>query len=292
MASQAMPGLPVQFASDTYYELDRADFFRDEAKKRADGTQSAGGGFKTSTSPYSVDVWAFHKDVTDRQRANADSQIMLDNSATQYVMHKLLIRKERQFVDTWFKTGVWDNNVDGGDWTGTSADPIEEIRTAIRTVQGKTGFKPNRLLFSRLAWDYFVDNDAVLERILGGATVDRPAFVKRQMVANEFEIDWVGVLEAVYNSAEEGATESTGFVSSAAQVLIYYAPMSVGSTQEPTAGVVFNWTGFMGATNNGLRVKKFRRPEEFETDRIEGQMAFDMKTTGSELGYMLHSLGS
>ena len=50
VAQRAMPDLPVQKQSDLYWEFDRADFFRDEAEERADGAESAGGGFGLSST--------------------------------------------------------------------------------------------------------------------------------------------------------------------------------------------------------------------------------------------------
>jgi hypothetical protein len=66
IATRAFPNAPVTKQSDLYYEFNRGDFYRDEAQERADGTESAGGGFRLSTNPYFARVYAFHKDVTDR----------------------------------------------------------------------------------------------------------------------------------------------------------------------------------------------------------------------------------
>lgn len=290
---RAMPQLPVAKQSDLYYEFSRADFYRDEAEKRADGAESAGGGFALSTNPYFADVWAFHKDVTDRQRANQDSPVQLDNSATQFVTQKLMLRRENEFLSTFFIPNLWFNGTAAASagttpvnkWDTATGDPIKDMRDGIRAVQGITGFRPNRTLFSRDAWDTFLDNDAVLDRIVGGATVDIPAAVMRRLVAQLLEIDMVEVSDSVVNSAVRGATEATAFAGGAEQVLIYYAPLSV-SLEEPTAGVAFNWTGLLGNTDNGMRIKRIRS-ELTESDRIEGQMAFDNKVVAPELGYLI-----
>lgn len=293
VSGSSMPGLPVSFQSDLYYKFSRADFFRNEAQKRADGAESAGGGFKVSTDNYYTDVWAFHKDVSDRQRANQDSQIKLDESATQFVTLKLMLRKESEFNSTFFAPGIWATNNDTPDWTSASSDPIVDLRAAIQTIQGSTGFRPNRILMSRIAWDIFQDNDAVLDRIIGGATRDTPAMVMRQLIAALFEIDQVSVTESVVNlgvrATDADENEDTKFAVNGAQVLVHYAPMSP-SAEEPTSGIVFNWTGFMGATNDGMRIRRYRMAEERAATRIEGDMAFDMKVIAPELGYFLHEL--
>jgi hypothetical protein len=107
VALRAFPNAPVANQSDLYYVFDRDDFFRDDAKERADGAESAGGGFDLSTAPYFAKVYAYHKDVTDRQRANQDSPVQLDQSAVQFVTHKMLIRRELLMQSTMFTSGVW-----------------------------------------------------------------------------------------------------------------------------------------------------------------------------------------
>ena len=133
----AMPNAPVAKQADLYYEFSRADFFRDEAAERADGAESAGGGFTLSTSPYFANVFAFHKDVTDRQRANADGVVRLDQSVAQFVSLKLMIRREVLFANTFFVAGQWgtDDNVN---WSGAST-PISDVRVAISAVHAATG---------------------------------------------------------------------------------------------------------------------------------------------------------
>jgi len=286
---RAMPNIPVSMQSDLYYVFSRADFYRDQAEERADGAESAGGGFTLSTDPYFCRVYAFHKDVTDRQRANQDPAVQLDNSATQYVSHKLLILRERLFLNAYLNnTGVWgtDQNVN---WLPAGSNPITDLRTAIQTVHANTGFRPNKMLISRTGFDTLLDNDEIIARISGGATNALPAIVQRQLLAQLFELDEIFVADSVSNTAAEGATESTGFQASD-NALVYYAPNTVG-LEEPTAGLQFSWSGLMGNTENGMRIKRFRM-EANEADRIEGQMSFDYKVVSSDLGYLFTSVSS
>ena len=285
---RAFPNLPVAKQSDLYYTFSRADFYRDEAEVRADGTQSQGGGFTLSTDPYFAQVYAFHHLVTDRQRANQDDVINLDESATQYITHKLLIRRERQMVTNLFSASLWgtDQNVN---WSLTTADPIGDVRTGVRTVLQNTGYKPNKMLIGRQGFDTLLDNDAILARITGGSTRELPAMVMRTLLAQLFELDEIFVMDSVVNTALPGATESTSFIGGD-NALVYYAPDSVGMN-EPSAGVQFSWTGFLGATGAGMRIRRFRE-ESFNADKVEGEMAFDFKLVAPELGYFFTSVSS
>jgi len=279
---RAFPNMPVAHKSNTYHIFDKGDFFRDEAKERAPGTESAGGGFALSQDTYTATTRAFHKDISDEERANQDPSVNLELSSTQYVMQKMLISRERAIAATALATsGTWTTNVNG-DWIAAASDPIADVRTAKRTVQGLTGLRPNRMLIGRQAYDTLTDNDALLSRITGGANNAMPAMVLRTLIANLLELDEIFVVDGIFNSAVRGATDSMSFIGGDTAV-VYYAPQAANSSTA-SAGVQFSWTGALGNTANGIRIKRFRQ-ENLESDRIEGQMSFDFKITGADLGY-------
>ena len=291
IAQRAMPNLTVSKQSDLYYVFNRADFLRDEAQLRADGTESAGGGFRLSTDTYFANVYAWHKDVTDRQRANADNQVALDQSATSWVTQKLLIKREILFQQAFFAASVWATDVTPTTlWDAASSDPIDDIRTGKRVVQLNTGFRPNRMLIGRTCYDALLDNDAILDRITGGATTAIPALVMKQKLTELLELDEILIMDAIYNSAKIDKTDpdvaTYNFVGDK-DALLYYAPATV-SLDEPTAGVQFSWNGYLGATSSGQRISRFRADLR-QADRIEGEMAFDYKVTGTELGYFFEA---
>jgi hypothetical protein len=94
IASQVFPDVPVNKQSDRFYTYDRGNFNRDEAEKRAPGSESAGGGYTIDNTPtYFCDVWAFHKDIPDQVRDNSDAVLDPDREGTEYTTQKLLIRK-------------------------------------------------------------------------------------------------------------------------------------------------------------------------------------------------------
>lgn len=295
---RAMPNLPVAKQSDLYYVFDKGDFYRDNAEERADGAESSGSGFTLSTAPYFARVYAHHKDVTDRQRSNQDPGVQLDQSATQFVTSKLMIRREAIFqneflnntASQWFNGGT-AADVDGQNvnWLTAGSNPISDVRAAISGVHAVTGFRPNKMLIGRTAWDTLIDNDEILARITGGATISQPAEVTRRLVAQLFELEEIFVMDAVRNTALEGAADVIGFVGGD-DAMVYYAPNSVG-LEEPTAGIQFSWTGLLGNTGNGMRIKKFRM-EPNEADRVEGQMSFDYKVTAPELGHLFISVSA
>lgn len=291
VANMAFPNIPSAKQSDLYYVFDRDDYYRDEAAIREDGTESAGGGFKLSTESFRAEVFAFHKLVTDRQRSNQDDAIRLDESATRYVTQKHLIRRERAMVDALFTAARWGSyTAPNVNWSGGTDDPIVQVRTAIRTVQENTGYRPNKILIGRHAYDTLLDNDSILARITGGAMNAMPAQVQRELLAMIFEVNRVMVVDAMFTSTPEGdSTPSRQFIGGD-NMLVYYAPDSVGMF-EPTAGTRFDWTGYMGDAGDGIIISNIR-DEHKKADKIEGEMAFDFKQTGVDLGYFFSSVSN
>lgn len=282
VALRAIPLLPVAHQADSYYQFSRADFFRDEAVERADGTESQGSGFGLTTDTYNAKVYAFHKDVTDRQRRNQDSQVRLEQSATEFVSLKMMLARERLFTTVMLGTSIWATETTTAVAWDAAGDPITEIRDQKRTIKGLTGFMPNKMLMGRATYDAILDNLLVLDRIIGGATTSIPALLQKQRLLALLELEDIHVADSVVNSAIRGATESTAFLVGDV-ALLYYAPASP-SLDSPTSAQNFSWTGLTGASASGMSISRFRM-EQLKADRIEGEMAFDYKVTANELGH-------
>src|SRR5687767_4466913 len=92
IATKVFKPVPVEKQSGKYFTFTKADWFRDEAKPRADATESAGTGFGLSTASYSCDVFALHKDIGEQARANADPGIDLERATTEFITQRMLLR--------------------------------------------------------------------------------------------------------------------------------------------------------------------------------------------------------
>jgi hypothetical protein len=295
VATRAMPNLPVQFQSDLYWIYNIGDMNRRPGASgvnglvRADGTESAGSQFRVTTANYAALVRALHKDVSDRQRANSEDGIDLDRDAAQFVAQQLLIEREILFSNTYMQAGIWTASDQNVNWSGTTSDPMLDIRAGIRTVHGRTGYRPNKMVIGRSGYDTLLENDAVIARINGSTDPNRPAIATRALLAQLFELEEIFVMDGVVNSAIEGATDALAFIAPD-NALLYYAPPSAAMTTV-TAGMQFSWAGYTGATPAGFRVKRFRM-EQLASDRIEGEMAFDYRVTSAALGYLFTSVSA
>lgn len=293
VAARVFPNIPVGKQADRYYTYDRGDFNRDEMEKRAPATESAGGSYNLDNSPnYFADVWAFHKDVPDQVRSNSDAVLNPDRDATEYVTQKALIRREKIWAANYFTTGKWTTDITGVaaapgagqvlQWNDANSTPIQDIRTGKRTVLESTGFKPNTLVLGKAVYDYLIDHPDIIDRVKYGQTAGNPATAGVEALMKLFEIERILVMEGVENTAKEGATAVHAFIGGKSALLCYAAPRP--GLLVPSAGYTFSWTGFLGAGQEGNRIKRFRM-EHLEADRVEIQMAFDSKLVAADLGY-------
>lgn len=292
IADRVFPNIPVQKQSDRYYTYERGEFNRDEMQERAPGTESAGGSYSIDNTPtYFCTKYAYHKDIPDEVRANADAVLNPDNEAVEYVTYKALIHRENIWVDKFFKTGVWTNDLDGVaaspggnqflQWSDAGSDPIADIRTYKTTVLESTGFEPNTLVLGKRVYDKLLDHPDIIDRIKYGQTAGKPAMANETILAQLFEVDRLLVMKSINNTAKKGQAASHSFIGGKHALLCYSAPSP--GLMVPSAGYTFSWTGMVNAGVMGNRIKRFRL-ERNEVDRIEIQMAFDMKLIAPDLG--------
>ena len=308
VASQVFPNIPVGKQSDAYFTYDRGEFNRDEMEERAPGTESSGGSYQIGTDTYFARTRAYHKDVPDQVRANADDPISLDREATEFITRKGLIKREVTWAAAYFTAGdpgdTWTFDVDGAAarsaafdptsaanndvifWDDASSTPIEDIRLLKRHVLESTGFMPNTLTLGRAVFDALIDHPDIVGRLDRGQT-DGPAKATRDSLAALFEVENVLVMDAIQNTAKEGQTAVHAFIGGK-HALLSYRPTTPG-IMTPSAGYTFSWTGFLGTGADGMRIKRFRMVH-LESDRVEIDMSYDQKKVSADLGAFFGSI--
>ena len=284
IADKVFPIVPVAKQSDRYFTFPKGQWFRTEAQQRGLSQESAGSGFDVDKdATYNALVQALHKDVDDQLRANQDAPLNLDAAATEFVTRGLLLKRERDWVTNYFTTSVWTGSVGGGDitpnpkWDAADSTPIQDIRTQMGSVKVKTGFRPNTLVLSEQVWMAVQDNADFLDRI----AITQRKIVTTDLLATVLGIDKVLIAGAIQNVALEGATDDMEWMFGKQAMVCYSAPRP--SLMHPTAGYTFSWNGYLGASQAGLRMLRFRM-QNIRSDRVEGEMAYDLKLVAAELG--------
>lgn len=292
VADKVFPNIPVSMQSDRYYTYDRGYLNRDEMQVRAPGAESAGGDYAVDNTPtYFAQVYAFHHDIDDQRRANEDSVLDADREAVLICNLKAMIKREKLWASKYFTTSVWTTDKQGVNsgptgtqflqWDDAASTPIEDLRAAITAQKLLTGIKPNTIVMGAQVFDALIDHPDIVDRVKYGQTPGSPATIETSDLAAILKIPRIFVMEAVENTAAEGATYSGAFIGGKSLLLCHAAP-SPGK-MIPTAGYTFSWNGYLGASSMGGRIKKFRL-ERNAADRIEMEMAFDQKLVTADMG--------
>ena len=290
ISRRAFPVVSVAKQSGKYAEFDRGDFLRDEAERRAPGTESAGGGYRVSQSSFDAAYYAFHKDVADQDRRLADDPFRPDADAAVWLAQKALIREERQFMTDFFTTSVWTGSSSGSDlvagtdftaWDDDTSDPIGNVADEAAEVESNTGLLPNKLIVNRRGWKALKNHPDIVDRVKHTSA----ASITTDTVAALMDLDEILVAAGVHNSADEGATVSADYIAGD-HALLVYAPESPGMYL-PSAGYTFLLDGI----DNGMTVSSFRM-EHLKSDRHEIEWAFDQVLVSGVLGVFFQNVVS
>ena len=287
VAHKVFPVVPVAKQSDIYYTYSAADFRRSEARLRAPGTESAGSGYSLdSSNTYFCHVNAVHKDIDDQIRANAEAVLDMDRDATEYIMQQLLLKREKDWADTFFGASTWTGGTSQDldvNWSASDATPVADVQQQKMSILQKTGYMPNVLVCGADAYSTLINSDDVVDRI----KYTQRGVLGPDLLAGVLGVDKVYVMYAGENTAAEGQTASNSFIGTTGTCVLLYAAKAP-SLLHASAGYTFTWSGYTGA-QDGQRISRFRM-DHLRADRIEGELAYDQKLISADLGHRWESV--
>jgi hypothetical protein len=295
IADKVFPVVGVDRQSDKYYIYDRANMNRTgDVAKLAPRTEVNRIGQAISNDSYYADVYGLGMDFDEQTLANEDAALDIRASGAQTLVNRLMIHREEQFADTFFKAGVWGTDSTPTNlWSDyTNSTPIKDVTNARRTMQLKSGgFKPNTMVVGKEVRDVLINHPDILARLNGGATVNNTAMITDAKLAEIFEVENFYVMEAVKNTSVEGVAESNAFIG-ADHALLVHGPRNAG-LMTPAAGLTFAWNNIPSANNLGITVESFSDDalkRQQVAEHIQVKMAYDMKVTGADLGYLFEQV--
>lgn len=280
IADDVFPVVRVGKQSDKYYTFPLGEWFRDEAKRRAPGSPSEGGGFPLSTDTYFAEERAYHTVLDDETRDNADAVLAIETAKTNFVTEKILIWLERLVADLCFTAANWGSSttLSGTDqWSDyDNSDPVANLETAIDTVEDATGQLANTVAIGKAVWRKLKHHPQLLDRLpttgLKTATVDTLKAL--------LGVDRVLIGNALHNNAKRGAANSLTQIWGKHVWVGHVAPSP--GRMVPSAGYAFCWP-----RNGQLRGVRRWRYEDGHADKIEAFQSLDAKVTGTDLGYVI-----
>lgn len=304
VADKVFPVVPVQKQGDRYYVYSKADLMRIDVQERAPSTESAGSGYDLDNTPtYFAKKYALHKDIDDDMRANQDSVLDADRDATTYLTQNHMMKRDKVFTAAALAGSIWTGSTgigggaDGADlvgagaagsnapkyWSSSGSTPIQDVETQKTGLLKATGRKANVMVVGTEVWAYLRNHADILARI----QYSQLGLITEDLVAKVFGIEKLIVAEAVENTAKKGQTASMSFITGKHALLCHVTKSP--SLLTPTAGYIFGWKGLLGASAYAPTISKFRM-EHLKSDRVEAEMAFDIKVVCPDLGVFFQGI--
>lgn len=299
-ANLLSPIVPVSKQTNKYLSFSKADMHRDSVKLRTPGSEFARVGYNVSSASYTAEQYGLEHAIPDEIRSNADYDV--ERMGVQILMNKFLIKRERKWCSQFLLGSTWGRDVAGQAgapdtsgtqhyfWDGANADIIGDLSLQCDYVESQTGFRPNRFVCSPAIARVMRNDSDIVDRhkYTGAGPVNMDAIAALCGIGSEEDPGKIVVLNAVYNSANEGATASMGWMLSDVGLLMYVAPSP--SMDQPSATYTFSFSEFDKVRQSGGAAISTWRDESKKSDILRGEMFFDMKLVASDCGVYFSNL--
>ena len=303
IAHRIFPRVNVKHLSDKFDYYPAGYFMRINDERRAEEAVANRVNYNVSRKAYICEDYALRTFISDKKRANVDSQRSLDTEATRLVVESMKTAAEARFVKAFMEKGIW-----GADWTGAasadesqkkfvkfsdaSSDPIVFFKKLSQDMLLRGLRRPNTAIITRDVWDVLTEHPDIMDRIKYGGTPASPAKISAAAVASLLELDRIEIMDSVYNAAPDGVMDENGLPPTDYQfmctgkILLMNLDMRTG-TMAANAAVTFvpNWLG--AGTNGAPVIRKYRESDAVRGDWIEGEWAYDQRVVCPDLGILL-----
>jgi hypothetical protein len=276
ICQKVFPKVPVQKQSDLYWKWSKSDWRRTDVVRRAPGTESAGVGWNYQTDSYFAHVYAVHRDIDDQVRANADSNFSLDSDSTKFLTNQMLLKRELDWANTYFKTGVWTTEYTGVasgpttnqflQWNDAASDPIKDFTNWKNAYRLLTGYAPSFAVMGIDVLKELKSHPDIIDRI----KYTQRGVVTEELLASLFDIPKLLVSYASHTTNND-------------------LRINDAKAQDAASTYTFVWNGYHGGNSEGIRMKQFRM-EHIASDRLECEMTYDMKVVAADMGIFFNTV--
>ena len=303
VAHRFFPVVSVNYASDQFDFYPSGYFNRIHDTLRGEESKANSISYKVISKNYSCGEDALRTFISDRKRANADSQRRLDQEASILVTNAMLLKKEKEFVETFMKPGVWSTDYTGANsspsgkqflkWSDAASDPVKDIGL-IRMEMIRAGKRrPNKGIMTLDVYETLRNHPDILDRIKYTGSSTSPAMASVRALAELFELDEILIMQTVVNVAADGVEDSNGlpptddqFLTSK-KFLLGYVQESAG-LMAPIAGATFLHNRYISqGVQGGPAIRRYRENPAIKGEYIEAEMSMDQRIIAPDLGCLL-----
>ncbi len=280
IADKIFPEFAVKKQSGKHFIYDKGRFRINDSLRAAGSNSNEVTLNLTTGSAYFCDDHALRQFVPDEDVDNAITPTTPFIDATENATDMLSVSKEKALADYMANTGNLTQNttLSGTDqWSDFSnSDPFTDIETAKATVHASIFKKPNVLILGKQVYDKLKHHPDLLDRV----KYSQKGVITIDLLKELFDVDYVLIGAAGYNSAAEGQTDSMSYVWGKNAWLCYIAPKI--TKKMVTFGLTYTW--------KKKKVEKLRGTDEEDRKgtyvRI-GNMYYDQQAVTVLAAYLI-----
>lgn len=272
--NDVFPSVPVKKTSDVYRTYTRAWQIPETA--RALGAVANVHEFQVSTAQYKLEKHALKGFVPDTAAENYDITDLRADTTIE-LTEKIMMRKEAQCAQQFLTNTSWSLGVSlaaDDTWLTGSAKPIPLFDTAVATVMGNAGVKPNYGIIPMESYVPLKNHTTVVDRVKYTSKE-----INEAIVGAMIGIPQLLIPNVYYDSGAVGATSVIGNIWKTDFAFIGYKPANPGFYQL-SAGYMFQ--------KAKAPVRRWRE-EERESEAIEVDVEFQFKIVASLAGYYINN---
>lgn len=254
--------LPVDDDAGKYHEINMDDVMRDEMRERAPGATIEQVDWKVGDASYMTKQYAFGQKLPEEYTAKGYPALPIEEAANAIANERAMVSMEVRFANAAWKTGVWGRDLAGDTsdvadvsyvaWNRSASKPIHNLRAEARRMKRVGWRRPNTLALGAKVAEDLLTNDQIIGRLNNGQTPGGPAEASLADLAKLFRVGRVVVADAVYNSANQGATADKDFILNERSAWLgYVAPKMTKFTL--SSATTITWRRLAG-NDQGVRV--------------------------------------
>lgn len=281
-ARRVLAPVAINTPEGKYRKLDRNFFFSDGLLRRAPGDTFSKSGYNVEATPFVTKQWGLEHAIPTEHDAASVLPLSLHQLAGEFLASRSANRHEREFAQKFMaNNGAWANSSSPTDWDDSGGLPITNVQTAITTIEGATGTRPNSILMAGRVYDALLNNPEILARMQ--YTVTRTQENVAALIGSILGVDNVYVSRASYNSAPDGLPPVITPIFPDSALVFYHNPTA--GEFGLTAMKEFYWPG--GGGQGDVTVYWDQASRSYVHQHAE---QWHMELIAPDLGYLFYGI--
>lgn len=286
IADEVCPVVTVDKRSDKFAKRNRRDVSMPVNDLIGPTGKSNRATYDVTTDNYSVTDHALHEIVDGSLVRNADAPISPEEWATQNVMQRLMLNREKRVADLIMTSGNWavGNTGAGSDWTDeANGEPLNDLNTALEAIPSSGEDARLILVLALPLFNALRKHPQMLGLRAGGGS--SAGQLSAAEIAAFIGVDDVKVSRTFITTTNPGQTAVYSRVWDATKAAIIQVPTMVAGPEASLFSCTFR-------VQPGIQTRKWHDP----AIGIEGadvvQVGFsdDEKIVQNDMGYLLTGL--